>query len=254
MCFVTICFIVLFPIPATPSKSALLEGSWSINANGNWGLLVINLDDHDKIDGSMYGHSIKGTYDSKTKQVMIKRLVSSKKGKPSAVQVFTGTLAQDPKAKPPLYTLKGTFKSVGGPDWGKLDVKYKWTATTGSPTHAKALREWQGQWKVVTSRWARHLGQPFEAGSVVTVSGNEFLRNGKVVATLAADLHLSGAAKPHPSRRLLMLTLPDGKGVLCAYRINGDNLNVVYPYGVINLAVDMVNMKRVSKSDAKGDK
>ena len=59
----------------------------------------------------------------------IKRKVLNNKDKFTIVQEFTGVLSENADGKSFRFVLKGTFKSDVGGDWGKPDVRYKWTAT-----------------------------------------------------------------------------------------------------------------------------
>jgi len=256
MILISICLIGFGHPDVIPADSAsLLEGSWSLTANGTPGALVIKAYKDGKIEGTMFGDSMSGAYDPKTKQVVLKRLAHREGGEPSVVQVFTGAFARDSEFKPALYSFKGTFKSVAGKDWGKPDTEYEWAATTGPPTRAKSLRELQGQWRVASSVWG--VGPPklpaktglIEKSSTLVICGNEVRSDGELVGTLADDLHTPDQVNQPPTRRLLMLTLPDGSAWLCAYRIQNDVLQIVYPHGVINVGGHQVGLKRVRKSE-----
>jgi hypothetical protein len=126
-------FLVLYPLPKAPSEPIkALEGSWNVTANRHAGQLIINVGKFDTIEGSVFGNPIKGTFDSKTKQVVIERMIREKNDHLKVVQVFTGTLTESADAKLPRYSLKGTFEGIGG-DWGNPGVKYSWDAAIALP-------------------------------------------------------------------------------------------------------------------------
>jgi len=122
--------LVLFPAPKAPADSGReLEGSWAINANGFTGSLEIKANKFDRIDGTIFGNPFSGSYDAKTKQIVIKRMIGNDKDKLTVVQEFTGILSENADAKRLRYILKGTFKSDVGGGWGQPNVQYEWSAT-----------------------------------------------------------------------------------------------------------------------------
>ena len=93
---------------------------------------------------------------------------------------------------------------------------------------AEELKLLQGEWEVYEAQQSSGSTSPVmpketgltEKGTRLVIRGNELLRDGKVIATLANDLtelapELLTDVKPF--RRPLLITLPSGKAVLCAY-------------------------------------
>lgn len=108
------------------------------------------------------------------------------------------------------------------------------------PSPEADLKSWQGKW-TVTGLFEPTLSQdgklPAELGldrrgQVVVIDGNRVLVEGKVVAVLANDLRLPMAEKEvgFQGWRLMMLTLPNGRGVLCSYVIDGDTAELAYTH------------------------
>ncbi len=69
-------------------------------------------------------------------------------------------------------------------------------------------------------------------GSEISIQGNTILFNHKIVATFANDLRL-----PHQQKelgfkpwRLILLTLPSGKGILCSYDVSDESLEIAYSH------------------------
>jgi hypothetical protein len=105
---------------------------------------------------------------------------------------------------------------------------------------AMGLKELQGQWEVADAQAPSGVAFALPAetgltqkGAMVTVQGNELLWNGKVVASLTLDFSASGLKLDEQvnfRRRPIMLTLPDGKGVLCAFKMEGGSIEIVHPH------------------------
>jgi len=109
---------------------------------------------------------------------------------------------------------------------------------TGSAP-ADDLKALQGRWKVTAIYWPsddeRRL--PKEArlnqqGTVLVIDGNRITQDGRTVATLANDLSLVAQEKEvgFAGNRLLMLTLPDGKGLLCSYHLKAGKVQIAYSH------------------------
>lgn len=97
----------------------------------------------------------------------------------------------------------------------------------------------QGRWQVLGSTPCidKDVKLPVEVGltdtgSLLVVQGNQLTCNGKVVAALTNDLASSAlnAEKGFKEFRLLVLTLPSGKGLLCSYSITEDGVEIAYPH------------------------
>jgi hypothetical protein len=132
MCNTVIQLLLLFPAPKAPAEVIKeLEGTWDTTANGYVGKLIISVGKFNKIEGSFFGHSMRGNFDPKTKRIVFERMVRQK-DELKVVQVFTGELLQNADSTPPRYSLKGTFKGIGG-DWGEPSVEYRWNAIIAPP-------------------------------------------------------------------------------------------------------------------------
>jgi hypothetical protein len=108
-------------------------------------------------------------------------------------------------------------------------------------TAADELKQLQGTWEVRDAQASAGVERLLpketgltEKGTRLVIRGNELLRDGKVIATLANDLSEMGPEWPQGIRvfrRPLLITMPDGKAVLCAYdkRTNWLHLDIAYP-------------------------
>lgn len=104
---------------------------------------------------------------------------------------------------------------------------------------ADDLKALQGQWKIAAIWWPsddrdrlpKEARLNDEAG-MLTIQGNQILHDGKTVATLANDLPSSAPHKEvgWSANRLVLLTLPDGKGLWCSYRIEEKRIQLTYPH------------------------
>ena len=109
------------------------------------------------------------------------------------------------------------------------------------PEPAERLKELAGDW-VVTQADATSEQKVVPAdllgltpkGTKITVRGNELTSGGKVLATLTTEFSAAGLDLDKAvwvGRRPVMLTLPTGKGFLCAYEYHdGTGLTIYYPH------------------------
>src|SRR6516162_7455482 len=81
-------------------------GTWKVNGNGFEGELVIKSVADGKVEGTIYGQPIVGTYDEKTKRLNFLRLQDPKD--PTTFQAWTGYLFQNAGEKEVTHTLAGT--------------------------------------------------------------------------------------------------------------------------------------------------
>lgn len=113
---------------------------------------------------------------------------------------------------------------------------------TPAPKHADRIKELQGQCVTISSDLASgeekvvpaELLGLTEKGTEVVVNGNELISGGKVLATLTTDFSDSGLdldKTVHITRRPVLVTLPSGKGLLCAYESHGKKgFTLCYPH------------------------
>jgi hypothetical protein len=236
-----VCFFGITQFGAGEAEtSEVIAGSWAVNCNGFVGELVLNVDKENRVEGKVFNAPLKGSWDAETQTIRFKRLEVTKSGSHAEVQAYTGQLARIPGSKPARYTLDGTFVSLAGPRWGD--------AVKGSPWKAEAIRhqpaskdlsELQGSWQVVgiTDCLNRECKFPDATmlnaqGSVLTFQGNQVIHHGQVVATLTNDIDAPSLAKElgFSHFRLLVLTLPNGKGLVCSYLITDDHVEIAYPH------------------------
>lgn len=71
-------------------------------------------------------------------------------------------------------------------------------------------------------------------GDEIVVEGNELRSGEKLLATLTTDFSATGLdldKAVHVTRRPVLLTLPSGKGLLCAYELQANHgFDLVYPH------------------------
>jgi hypothetical protein len=106
-------------------------------------------------------------------------------------------------------------------------------------TPAEDLKALQGRWQVASIFWPNtgrerlpeeaRLG---ESGISLAIESNQMTHDGKLVAALANDLPLAAQEKEvgFAGNRLLMLTLPSGRGLLCSYRVLEEKIMITYPH------------------------
>lgn len=108
------------------------------------------------------------------------------------------------------------------------------------PTPAEDMKAMQGSWKIKSLYWSSQKNEQLpneaklnELETALAIEGNKILHDGKVVATLTNDL------PPGPQHqevgwqgfnRLLLLTMPDGKGIWCSYSFREGRLQITYPH------------------------
>lgn len=119
-------------------------------------------------------------------------------------------------------------------------------------TPAEELKGLRGVWKVSITGIGANV--PEESGLVsgaeLVIDGNRITHGGKTVLTITNDVPLPSAEKEIgiKDNRLMMLTLPDGRGFLCSYRLAGDELRIQYPHtSSCPRTGCLVNLKRPSK-------
>lgn len=103
--------VVSLVFVSTPAFAQLPTGTWKFNGNGHEGELVIKSVDGGKVEGTVYGQPIVGTYSAKTKRLNFLRLQDP--SDPTSFQAFKGYLFQNADEKQVRYTLAGTFVPFG---------------------------------------------------------------------------------------------------------------------------------------------
>ncbi len=96
--------------------------TWKINANGHEGELVIDSIKEGKVEGTLLGDKIRGSYDEKTRCLSLLRLGTDG----HAFQSYKGYLFLNPEEKQTKYNLAGTFQVFAGE--GGAGVEYGWYA------------------------------------------------------------------------------------------------------------------------------
>jgi hypothetical protein len=239
MWYAAVCVLGLGQTSPPPADySPLLAGTWRVNGNGFLGDLVIRLGPNGRIEGSFYGQPMTGSFDAHTNRVTIRRLRDAQDR--AGVQLYTGLLSRVANTDPPRFNLEGTFKSIAGQAWGKEGVEYLWKAQEVKlPTPAQDLRALQGRWEVARVLPARNpnLQLPAETRLVngsggLVIRGNELTWHGNVLATLANELPSAAlnAEKGLKQARLLVLTLPDGRALVCSYTLRAGGVELAYPH------------------------
>jgi hypothetical protein len=198
--------------------------------------LVIEVTGAD-ITGTIYDQPIAGTFDASTGRLTFVRKLIAQDA--SGVQQWTGVIERVNEL-PPKYVLKGTFKATSNAEFGQEGVEYEWEgAATRLLPPDEDLKHVQGNWQV--SRIITSLNKdevlPSELGlseiaHVLQIDGNELRFGGQVVATLANDLPVETLANEvgFPDFRLLVLTLPSGRGLVCSYMVREGEVEIAYPH------------------------
>ena len=129
---VRICRLVaLLALAPTAAGADAPAGTWTINGNGFEGELVLDTVAGGKVSGTMYGETVNGTFDEKTKRLSLVRV---RDGNP--FQAYTGYLFQQVQAgaKP---TMAGTFTHLE--QTGPLEAGWYATFKAESPTDPPRL-------------------------------------------------------------------------------------------------------------------
>jgi hypothetical protein len=110
------------------------------------------------------------------------------------------------------------------------------------PEPADRLKELTGQWVVLDSDSSGYDDKDYPAkllgltakGTEITIKGNQLSSGGKGLATLTTDLSDFGPdldKKVRVRRRPVLVTLPTGRGLLCAYEPHsGGGFTLFYPH------------------------
>jgi len=108
------------------------------------------------------------------------------------------------------------------------------------PTPADDLKAVQGSWTIADIYWPINANQrlPNEAKLnekriTLHIEGNRITLDGKTVATLTNDLPPGNQHKEvgwSGANRLMLLTLPDGRGFWCSYGFYDKQLQISYPH------------------------
>jgi hypothetical protein len=228
------CWLLAAP---APDLAQALSGSWWINGNGTYGELIIEVVDGE-ITGTIYEQPIVGTFDASTGRVTFVRKLDVQDAQ--GVQEWTGDCTHVAGSLPPQYSLSGTFKAISDAAFGKLGVDYEWGGSVVRLLPpAEDLKNLQGLWEVshITPCVREDVVLPNELGlndvaSQVEFDGNALRFNGEHVATLANDVAVQALVDGvgFPSHRLLVLTLPNGQGLVCSYVITESGVEIAYPH------------------------
>ena len=228
--------LVTATFPAPPAE--VLPGTWWVKGHESYGSLVIQVEADGKISGTIYEQPIEGKFDAKTRKLSFTRLrdLTGRKG----IQAWTGELSYVEGSQPPAYNLQGTFNSIAGEEFGAAGVDYPWSSTEiRHPAPAIDLKDMQGKWDVasVTLCLRKEVKLPDDTGlnalaAQIQIRDNQLLYREKVAATLANDLELKSLDGEIGFRgyRLVCLTLPDGRGLICSYQIKSDGVEIAYPH------------------------
>lgn len=243
-----LCVLTISQAPATPAgPSPIYPGDWTIVANNQSGAFTLSTAKNNQIYGNMFDNLWTGTFDPVTKRVAFIRRQVRRHGESFDVQAYTGELTAITDQKPPVYFMKGTFKAIAGSGGGNPDIEYPWRADAIiTPDRAEELARLQGEWEVDEYQTTAGTGDSLLAeahlnqkGVKLTIRGNELILDGKLVATLANDLFMPNVVKDigHVRRKPLMLTLPNGKAILCAYALRGEGIQIVCPHTIGNVGM-----------------
>jgi hypothetical protein len=221
---------------ATPPEP--VAGSWWIKGHETYGALVIQVAPEGAVTGTIYDQPIRGSFARDSGELQFTRY--SDREATRGVQTWSGKLARVAGSQPPTYTLRGTFASIAGPQFGQPDQQYPWGGQAiRHPLPAVDLEQLQGDWTVagVIACSDPQVALPksaglAEKGQAIQLRGNQILRGGQPVAVVANDLDSQSLAKEvgFSDYRLMLLTLPDGRGMLCSYLIKAEGVEIAYPH------------------------
>lgn len=102
-----------------------------------------------------------------------------------------------------------------------------------------SIDQLQGRWKVVASYGPNGDGKklPVEArlnsvDTILSLDGNVISEAGHPVLALTTELPLPAEEKNVglAGNRLVMLTLPNGKGLLCSWHLRDETWEIAYPH------------------------
>lgn len=226
----------LSAMPAA-DPSEVLAGSWWINGNGSSGTLAVEVAEGN-VTGTVYGQPIVGTFDAATGRVTFVRKLDPQDAQ--GVQEWTGVLSQIAGKLPPRYSLTGVFRGISNPEFGKPGVDYAWHGDAVRllpPT--EDVKNLQGRWEVssVIRSVNKEIVLPSvlalnEPGATLEIDGNRLRLNDEDIATFANDISVRALADEvgFPNFRLLVLTLPNGQGLVCSYILTDGGIEIAYPH------------------------
>lgn len=131
---------------------------------------------------------------------------------------------------------------LGMPTFFVACVALSWAVLGDSPAQAPAppegLKSIQGEWKVTLRIRSRRDDFPDslglkQKGDQITIEGNQLKFKHDTAATLTTDLPpgpLHEQVGWKELNRLVLITLPDGKGLWCSYGFRGKQLQITYPH------------------------
>jgi hypothetical protein len=120
--------------PRETAGPSLPLGPWQLNANGQWGqLLITEVTPEGELRGTIDGEPIVGVWDAAAQQITF-TLVRNPSD-PARVRLFTGYLFQHAGGLQGIgtvtYTLTGTLTALAGPGAVTPRTTYGWYAQKG---------------------------------------------------------------------------------------------------------------------------
>lgn len=113
-------------------------GSWTIDANGTDGTLVVGTTSSGNFSGTVFGQPFTGFFDETNQEFSFIRVMGTEATFPyiSVAQVYEGTLFSfSPTTGTVVYTLAGTFRTY--PPSGSDTPPYEWWAQLSQKTKEK---------------------------------------------------------------------------------------------------------------------
>ena len=105
--------------------------SWTINANGFLGQLVITAVDSQtgNLTGTVFGTPISGFWDGVSEKITFIRMINA--ANPATAQVFTGYMFNNATSQGQIYTLAGSFVGFRGTGGSAERELFGWYAESG---------------------------------------------------------------------------------------------------------------------------
>ncbi|MFO0940594.1 MAG: hypothetical protein U0930_07485 [Pirellulales bacterium] len=214
-----------------------IQGNWWIIGNVTRGTLQISIDSNRQVSGSIYSQPIRGTWDEKTYELNFDRFSDERAKMP--FQRWTGKLAEVNCNSRKVFVWEGTFQSLSG-NAIEDERTYKWSGqSVEKPAPCLDLKALQGDWQVthLTQCLNKETKLPDEfglnsKGAAIEIVGNELRVNGKATVTIVNDLQSPTLAKQvgFDGSRVILLTTPNGQGLICSYYIENDVVEIAYPH------------------------
>ncbi|MFO1063091.1 MAG: hypothetical protein U0892_04360 [Pirellulales bacterium] len=218
-------------------SSDAVTGKWWILGNTTRGILDLTIDKEDRVTGSIYNQPIRGSWDGAKGELTFIRYIDEQATQP--LQQWNGKAVEVDCNYRKVLVLEGSFHTLNeGEDAAKRE--YPWSGQLATnPAPSLDIKQLQGDWIIthVTRCLNPNVKLPDEIGlnvhdTLFTIQGNQIKAGGNVTASIANDLQSAVLANEvgFLGSRVMVITTPNGQGMICSYYIENDVVEIAYPH------------------------